>query len=99
MLDIFSLIVIFVLVAVVIGLVVVFGSLPGKIARGRNHPQAEAITALGWVGIALLGVPWLLALVWAYTKPVSLAGDASPEARLAAVEARLEQLSEGGVTP
>ena len=99
MLDIFSLIVIFVLVAVVIGLVVVFGSLPGKIARGRNHPQAEAITALGWVGIAGLGGPWLGAVVWADTKPVSLAGDASPEARLAAVEARLEQLSEGGVTP
>ena len=58
-----------VLVAVAIWLVVVLGSLPGKIARGRSHPQADAINVLGWIGIVTLGLAWPVALVWAYSKP------------------------------
>ena len=50
-LDIFALLVIILLLAVVIWLVVLLGSWPGSIARKRNHPQADAITALGWIGI------------------------------------------------
>ena len=46
------------------------GGLPGKKARERNHPQAEAITVAGWLGLLFGGVGWALALVWAYTKPV-----------------------------
>ena len=46
------------------------GSLPGKKAHERNHPQAEAINVLGWLGLLLGGVGWVVALVWAYTKPV-----------------------------
>ena len=44
------------------------GSLPGKIARSRNHPQAEAITVCGWLGLLLTGgLLWVVAMVWAYT--------------------------------
>lgn len=46
------------------------GSLPGKKAHERNHPQAEAINVLGWVGLLLGGVGWMVALVWAYMKPI-----------------------------
>ena len=46
------------------------GMLPGVIARKRNHPQAEAINVLAWVGLLLGIVPWVIALVWAYTKPI-----------------------------
>jgi hypothetical protein len=50
---------------------------PGKKAREREHPQAEAISVLSWVGLLFGGVPWLIALVWAYTRPVgSLAATA-----------------------
>ena len=45
-LDIFALVVIALLIAVVIWLVVLLGSMPGKIARERNHPQADAVTTM-----------------------------------------------------
>ena len=47
--------------------------LPGKKARERGHPQAEAISVLSWVGLLFGGVPWLIALVWAFMKPVGAA--------------------------
>jgi hypothetical protein len=43
---------------------------PGKKAKERNHPQADAINILGWIGPLLGGVGWVVALVWAYTNPV-----------------------------
>ena len=46
------------------------GSVPGKKAHERNHPQAEAINVLGWLGLLLGGVGWMVAVVWAYTKPI-----------------------------
>ena len=48
------------------------GNMPGEIARTRNHPQADAIKALGWIGLIMGGVGWAVALVWAYMNPVSL---------------------------
>jgi len=51
-------------------LFVEIGGFPGKKATERNHPQAEAITVLGWLGLLLGGVGWVVAVVWAYTKPV-----------------------------
>jgi len=48
------------------------GSLPGKKAAERNHPQAEAINILGWLGLLMGGVGWLVAIVWAHMKPVFL---------------------------
>jgi hypothetical protein len=51
-------------------LFVEIGSFPGKKAKERNHPQAEAIGVLGWLGLLFGGVGWVVAVVWAYTKPV-----------------------------
>ena len=45
---------------------------PGKKARERGHPQADAINVLSWVGLLLGVVPWVIALVWAYTKPLGV---------------------------
>lgn len=39
--------------------------LPGKIAHRRNHPHAEAVNLMGWVGF-LAVIPWIHALIWAY---------------------------------
>jgi hypothetical protein len=46
------------------------GGFPGKKAKERNHPQAEAINVLGWLGLLFGGVGWVVAVVWAYTRPV-----------------------------
>ena len=56
------------------------GSLPGKKAAERNHPQAEAINILGWLGLLMGGVGWLVAIVWAHMKPVSLPATAEATA-------------------
>ena len=86
LLDLFALIVIGVLVAVVIWLAVLLGPLPGKIARKRGHPQADAIYVLGWIGIVTLGLAWPIALVWAYSNP---RGDRDLAARVEALEKRV----------
>jgi hypothetical protein len=52
-----------ILVALRAAIIVILG-LPGRIAIARNHPQADAVTTLGWLGF--LGVvPWVYALIWA----------------------------------
>lgn len=43
--------------------------LPGRIAFARNHPDAEAVYAMGWVGFVAV-VPWIQALIWAF-RPTS----------------------------
>ena len=44
--------------------------LPGRIARNRNHPEANAIYVMGWLGF-LGGVPWIQAFIWAF-KPTDV---------------------------
>jgi uncharacterized membrane protein len=96
-LDIFALVVLLILIALCIALVVVLGPVPGKIAQQRNHPQADAIQVMGWIGLITLGLPWLIALVWAYTKPFqSVSGDPQLAERVSSLENQLQQLTEGG---
>jgi hypothetical protein len=95
-LDIFALLVIALLIAVVIWLVVLLGSMPGNIARKRNHPQAEAIAALGWIGIITLGASWLVAIVWAYYIPSGAEQSADLKERIESLESRLQELQAGG---
>ena len=71
-LDIFALIILIVLIITGVGGWAMLGFFPGKIARERNHPQAEAINVLGWIGLLLGVAPWLVALVWAYTTTSSM---------------------------
>ena len=92
-LDYFAWLVLIVILASGIALFVFLAMLPGKIAKGRNHPQADAINVAGWLGIVLtLGVVWVLALIWAFTKQdTETGGDGSKalKVRVAALEARL----------
>lgn len=60
------------LVLLLIWIYVKLAALPGQTATERGHPQAEAIKVLGWIGLLLGVAPWLVALVWAYTKPVAM---------------------------
>lgn len=43
--------------------------MPGRNARARNHPSADAINLLGWLGLFFGGLPWLVAMVWARMDP------------------------------
>lgn len=92
---------------VLIGLIVYkLGSLPGDIARARNHPQAEAISICGWMGIITL-VLWPIAMVWAHLKPAAESGVAEGKSqslvgelqqasrRLAAIGANLSKTGRG----
>ena len=64
------------LVVLVVWFLAEMAMLPGKIARKRNHPQAEAISVAGWLGLLMtMGVLWVLAVVWAYTGPASQTGN------------------------
>ena len=92
-LDYFTFVVLAVLIAAGVVLAIVLGALPGKIAEGRGHPQADAIRVAGWLGLLTMGLLWPFALIWAYTKVTSDEGTAQLRAsidrlgeRMAAVE-------------
>jgi amino acid transporter len=65
MLDIFAITVLVLLALSIVVAIVVLGSLPGRIARRRQHPYAQAVTVAGWIGLLFI-VLWPLALIWAY---------------------------------
>jgi hypothetical protein len=48
-----------------LGFIVFMLGLPGRIAIARNHPEAEAVYLMGWVGFMAV-VPWVQALAWAF---------------------------------
>ena len=58
-----------VLVGVAVVVIIFVGGLPGKVARRRNHPHANAITAAGWISLITLGALWPIAFVWAFVPP------------------------------
>jgi NADH:ubiquinone oxidoreductase subunit 6 (subunit J) len=91
--DIFSLVVIVIVAAVIVWLVVIVGTLPGKIARERQHPQVEAINVLAWIGLVTLGMGWFIALVWAYwQQPTDARSSEDLEIRVATLEQDLAML-------
>ena len=69
--DVFAFVVFGILFLAIVIAIVGLGSLPGNIARRRGHPQADAITAAGWIGIASLGILWPIAFVWAFLRPTN----------------------------
>jgi hypothetical protein len=68
-LDAFAFVVFVVLVLVGVIVVVSLGKLPGQLARKWDHPQAAAINAMSWIGIATGGLLWPIAFIWAFTSP------------------------------
>lgn len=68
-LDVLAIAVVIFLALVVLALVIAALILPGWLARRRGHPQAEAITWCGVLGLFTGGIAWVVALVWALWKP------------------------------
>ena len=69
-LGIMALIVLIIIVLCVVGVWVALAIMPGRIARQRGHPQADAINVCGWFGALTMGVFAPIAFIWAYSKPV-----------------------------
>jgi len=84
-----------ILVALRAGVIVILG-LPGRIAIAHNHPQADAVNALGWLGF--LGVvPWVYALIWALKPTDVIDIRYLPEEERRATDAMIARL--GGKEP
>jgi hypothetical protein len=73
------------------------GSLPGRIARSRRHPQAAAIAVCGWLGLATF-VLWPIALAWAYMTPKEKRRQVLTETEetLAAVQSKTQKEQQHG---
>ncbi len=54
----------FVIGVAFLGVLIFLLGLPGRIAIARNHPEADAVYWMGWLGF-LAVVPWIQALIWA----------------------------------
>jgi hypothetical protein len=79
--DIFAWIVLMIIAATGVGIIILMGMWPGKVAHERKHPQAEAIAVGGWLTLFLGFVFWPLMVVWAYTKsPDNTTDDAQESA-------------------
>ena len=69
LLDYFALAVLLILVTAAVVIWVLLGIMPGRIARERNHPQADAISVCGWWGVLTMGLLLPVAYIWAYSNP------------------------------
>jgi uncharacterized membrane protein len=82
-------VIVFCAIVIVVGIVKIH-ELPGDIALKRGHPQAEAIRICSLLGLLIFPF-WMLALLWAYMRPVfkpvsldSVPTDSAPEAAVSA---------------
>jgi hypothetical protein len=82
--DIFALMVLTVMVGSGLGIWAMLGMFPGKIARERNHPQAEAINVCGWCGAITMGILSPIAFIWAFTNPAVTLDGKLPSGRVEA---------------
>ena len=80
LLDYFALVVLLLLACSALLAAIFLAMLPGRIARDRGHPQADAISVCGCWGMITLGLLLPLAFIWAYTKPRQSRPETSPQA-------------------
>ena len=68
-LDYFALAVLVILAVAGVVIWVILGIMPGRIARDRNHPHADAVSVCGWWGVLTMGLLLPVAYIWAYCNP------------------------------
>jgi membrane-bound ClpP family serine protease len=84
--------------AAFIGVLVFILGLPGRIAIARNHPEAEAVYVMGWLGF-LAVVPWIQAFMWAF-KPTNIIDIRNlPKEEKRATDAMIARLKGEATTP
>src|SRR5271169_2615993 len=77
-------------IAAIITIVFILG-LPGRIAIARKHPDAEAVSMMGWLGF-LAVVPWVQAFIWAFKPTQIIDIRRYPEAESAAINEEIARL-------
>src|SRR6478609_758551 len=68
--DYVTFVALFVVAAAFLTAAVFILGLPGRIAIARNHPEADAVNLMGWIGF-LAVVPWIQAFIGAF-KPTTV---------------------------
>lgn len=66
LIDIFTWVVLLVVAATLVASLIALGVMPGRIARKRGHPWAQAVSIGSWATLVFGFVFWPLILVWAY---------------------------------
>jgi hypothetical protein len=87
-LDTTALVSLLITVGLVVALIWFLGGLPGRIAKERHHPYAEAIQIGGWATLVLAGVGWPFVLMWAYAP-----GSRASQGEIQHLEERVDALS------
>ena len=59
---------VFFVIVLVVYCIVVLHTLPGKIAKKKNHPQTEAIEICSLMGLIVFPF-WMVSMVWANVRP------------------------------
>jgi len=90
--DYATLIVLAIIGAAGLGVAVFVLGLPGRIAIARNHPDAEAVYLMGWIGF-LAVVPWIQALGWAFRPTTVIDVRYLPKERQHDTEAMIAKLT------
>jgi hypothetical protein len=97
-LEIVSLSLILFAVIIIVWGVAVVHTLPGKIAKKRNHSQVEAIEITSYLGLLVFPL-WMAALIWAYLVPVKLTATVASESGGGEVENELPVTVQVGDAP
>jgi hypothetical protein len=95
-LDIMALFSLAMMVVMFVGVFVFLGSLPGRIAKKRGHPNAKAVLLGGWATLILAVVGWPFVLMWAMADqhPKQAQEDASGERPSDGLEQQLLELTQ-----
>lgn len=86
----------FIIAAGGVGLAVFILGLPGRIAIARNHPEAEAVRLMGYLGF-LAVVPWIQAFGWAFKPTDVIDIRRFPEEEQRAIREQIARLTGKGV--
>lgn len=79
------------LLLALMGVVLFLMGLPGRIAIKRNHPHAESVRLMGFMGF-LPVVPWLHAFMWAFHDSMTIDVRRFPKAEREAIRKEIEKL-------
>ena len=82
------------LAGALMALILFLMGLPGRIALKRNHPHAEAVNIMGWMGF-LAVVPWVHAFMWAFHESATVDIRRFPDAERDAIRKDIER--QGGI--
>jgi hypothetical protein len=80
------------LIVAIMALLLFLMGLPGRIAIKRNHPHAESVNIMGWMGF-LAVVPWVHAFQWAFHDSVTVDLRRFPKDEREAVRREIARLS------